>query len=130
MGASQARRAGFASGIVRLQFAPDGSLMVGMTSRGWSSLGTQAYGLQRVRWSGTTPFAIQKMRAQPDGFELVFTTEIDPVSAALPASYTLKSYTYLYSSAYGSAEIDAQPLTVTSATVGSDRRRDCRCLEG
>lgn len=41
--------AGFASGVVRLLFAPDGSLLVGMSSRGWSSLGTQAYGLQRVR---------------------------------------------------------------------------------
>ncbi|MSU53512.1 MAG: hypothetical protein EXS41_09005 [Opitutaceae bacterium] len=115
--------AGFASGVVRLLFAPDGSLLVGMSSRGWSSLGTQAYGLQRVRWSGETPFAIQEMRAQPDGFELVFTTEVDPASAALPASFTLKSYTYLYSNAYGSAEIDAQPLTVTSASVSADRRR-------
>ena len=115
--------AGFASGVVRVLFAPDGSLLVGMTSRGWSSLGTQAYGLQRVRWSGTTPFAIQEMRALPDGFELVFTTEVDPASAALTTSYNLKSYTYLYSNAYGSAEIDPQPLTVTSATLSADRRR-------
>jgi glucose/arabinose dehydrogenase len=115
--------AGLTSGVVRVLFAPDGSLLVGMSSRGWSSLGTQAYGLQRVRWSGVTPFAIQEMRAQPDGFELVFTTEVDPASAALPSSYTLKSYTYLYSSAYGSAEIDALPLTVTSAVVSADRRR-------
>ena len=114
---------GFASGVVRVLFAPDGSLLVGMSSRGWSSLGTQAYGLQRVRWSGETPFAIQEMRAQPDGFELVFTTAVDPASAALPASYTVKSYTYLYSNAYGSAEIDALPLTVTSASVSADRRR-------
>ncbi len=113
---------GFASGVVRLLFAPDGSLLVGMSSRGWSSLGTQAYGLQRVRWSGETPFAIQEMRAQPDGFELVFTTEVDPASAALPASYTVKSYTYLYSNAYGSAEIDTLPLAVTSASVSADRR--------
>lgn len=114
---------GFASGVVRLLFAPDGSLLVGMSSRGWSSLGTQAYGLQRVRWNGVTPFAIQEMRAQPDGFELVFTTAIDPATAALPASYAVKSYTYLYSNAYGSAEIDTLPLNVTSATVSADRRR-------
>jgi len=115
--------AGFASGVVRVLFASDGSLLVGMTSRGWSSLGTQAYGLQRVRWGGTTPFAIQEMRALPDGFELVFTTVVDPASAALTTSYNLKSYTYLYSNAYGSAEIDPQPLTVTSATISADRRR-------
>ena len=121
---------GFASGVVRLLFAPDGSLLVGMSSRGWSSLGTQAYGLQRVRWNGTTPFAIQEMRAQPDGFELVFTSEIDPATAALPASYAVQSYTYLYSNAYGSAEIDALPLSVTSATVSADRRRVRLKLDG
>ena len=115
--------AGFASGVVRLLFAPDGSLFVGMSSRGWSSLGTQSYGLQRVRWSGVTPFAIREMHAQPDGFELVFTTEVDPATAGLAASYTLKSYTYLYSGAYGSAEIDVQPLTVTGVSVSADRHR-------
>ena len=121
---------GFASGVVRLLFAPDGSLLVGMSSRGWSSLGTQAYGLQRVRWNGTNPFAIQELRAQPDGFELVFTTEIEPTTAALPASYAVKSYTYLYSNAYGSAEIDTLGLTVTSATVSADRRRVRLKLDG
>jgi hypothetical protein len=31
---------GLASGVVRLLFGPDGSLFVGMSSRGWSSLGS------------------------------------------------------------------------------------------
>ena len=115
--------AGFGSGVVRLLFGGDGSLFVGMTSRGWSSLGTQSYGLQRVRWTGVTPFAIREMRAQADGFELVFTTEVDAATAAQTASYALKSYTYLYSSAYGSAEIDVRPVPITSVTVSADRRR-------
>ena len=112
---------GFASGIVRLLFAPDGSLMVGMTSRGWSSLGTKAYGLQRVRWNGTVPFAIQEMRARPDGFELRFTEPVDPATAGLVESYTMKSYTYLYSGAYGSDEIQTEPHKITRATVSADR---------
>jgi len=114
---------GLASGVVRLVFGPDGSLFVGMTSRGWSSLGTQSYGLQRVRWDGVTPFAMREMRALPDGFELVFTGEIDGGTAGQVSSYSLKSYTYLYSSAYGSAEIDVEPLQIVSASVSSDRRR-------
>ena len=113
---------GLASGVVRVLFGPDGSLYVGMTSRGWSSLGLQSYGLQRVRWNGVTPFAIREMRARPDGFELVFTGEVDPAAAARTTSYSLKSYTYLYSGAYGSAEIDEVPLTVKAATVSPDRR--------
>ena len=112
---------GFASGIVRLLFAPDGSLMVGMTSRGWSSLGTKAYGLQRVRWNGTTPFAFREMRARPDGFALTFTEAVDATTAGDPASYSMKSYTYLYSGAYGSEEIEAQPCPIVSATVSADR---------
>jgi hypothetical protein len=113
---------GFASGIVRLHFAPDGSLLVGMTSRGWSSLGTKSYGLQRVLWKGATPFAIREMRARPDGFALTFTEPVDAASAGSPASYSMKSYTYLYSGAYGSEEIEAQPSPITSATVSADRR--------
>jgi hypothetical protein len=113
---------GFASGIVRLLFAPDGSLMVGMTSRGWSSLGTKSYGLQRVRWTGATPFAIKEMRARADGFELIFTEPVDAAAAANPASYTMSSYTYLYSGAYGSAEIDAATLKITGAKAAADGR--------
>jgi hypothetical protein len=113
---------GFAAGLVRLQFAPDGSLMVGMTSRGWTSLGTKSYGLQRVKWNGTTPFAIHEMRARPDGFELTFTAPVDARTAGNAASYSMSSYTYLYSSAYGSDEIETKPVKIVSARVGKDGR--------
>jgi glucose/arabinose dehydrogenase len=121
---------GFASGIVRLRFAPDGSLMAGMTSRGWSSLGTKSYGLQRVRWTGVTPFSIREMHAKPDGFELVFTQPVEAISAAEPASYALKSYTYLYSSAYGSDEIDAVELTVSRVSLDRTGYRARLKVEG
>lgn len=121
---------GFASGIVRLTMSSEGQLFVGMTSRGWSSLGTRAYGLQRVKWNGITPFSIQEMRAKPDGFELVFTEPVDPKTAADPRSYALTSFTYLYSSAYGSEEIDSKPLTIASASMSEDRRRVRLVVEG
>jgi len=111
---------GFASGIVRLRFAADGSLMVGMTSRGWSSLGTKAYGLQRLRYNGTVPFAIKEMKAKPDGFELVFTKPVDVARAGDVASYRMTNYTLFYSGAYGSDEIQAAPNGIVSAKVASD----------
>ena len=111
---------GFAAGIVRLSFAPDGSLMVGMTSRGWSSLGTKAYGLQRLRYTGVVPFAIKEMKALPDGFELNFTKPVDKVRAADVASYRMTSHTYLYSGAYGSEEIQVAPNAIVSAQVAAD----------
>jgi hypothetical protein len=76
-----------------------------------------------VRWKGTTPFAIREMRAKPDGFELVFTASVDAASAGNPAAYAMKSFTYFYSNAYGSDEIDAKPLPITSATVSADSLR-------
>ncbi|MBL9115196.1 MAG: hypothetical protein JNJ83_09310 [Verrucomicrobiaceae bacterium] len=108
---------GFASGIVRLSMSAEGQLFVGMTSRGWSSLGTRAYGLQRVKWNGVSDFAIKEMRALPDGFELTFTEPVDAKSATNTKSYSMTSYTYLYSGAYGSDEIDTKTLAVTSATI-------------
>jgi hypothetical protein len=112
---------GFASGIVRLSFSKEGDLFVGMTSRGWSSLGTRAYGLQRVHWNGKTEFAIKEMRAQSDGFTLTFTEPVDAATAGNVASYSMSSYTYLYSSAYGSDEIDGQTLKITSSEVSPDK---------
>jgi len=61
------------------------------------------------------------MRALPEGFDLIFTEPVDPVSAGSLESCTMKSYTYLYSSAYGSDEIDNQSLNITSAKVSADR---------
>ncbi len=98
----------------------DGSVFVGLTNRGWSSLGSAAYGLQRLVWTGKVPFEIKEMRAQSDGFELEFTEPVDPVSAANVASYSLSSYTYTYQAKYGSDEIQTQPLQIKSATVAAD----------
>ncbi|GAB5404692.1 MAG: hypothetical protein Aurels2KO_29230 [Aureliella sp.] len=110
-------RSGFASAVLRLMQGRDGSAVVGLTNRGWSSLGTASYGLQRLVWTGKTPFEMLSMRAKPDGFELQFTRPVDPVTAADPDSYQLQSYTYNYHSTYGSDEILKRPLTIRSATV-------------
>ena len=104
--------------------------MVGMSSRGWSSLGTKSYGLQRVRWKGGAVFAIREMRAESDGFELVFTEPVDAATATDPASYAMTSYTYLYSSAYGSDEIETLPLRIVGATAGADGRSVRLKVEG
>jgi len=110
--------AGFPAAVVRLAFAPDGSLFVGMTNRGWSSLGNRSYGLSRVRFKGPLPFAIREMRAKADGFELVFTEPVDP--ASLDGAFAMSSYTYLYSSAYGGEEMDTKSHDIVSATRSED----------
>lgn len=111
---------GFPAAVVRLAFAPDGSLFVGMTNRGWSSLGNRSYGLVRVRQKGEVAFAVREMRAKPDGFELVFTEPVDAKTAGDAGSYSMERFTYLYSGAYGSEEIEKAPCAVTAAEVSAD----------
>lgn len=116
-------RRGFASAVLRMAQGTDGSVFVGLTNRGWSSLGSSSYGLQRLVWTGETPFEILEMRAKSDGFELVFTEPVDRESAADPNSYGINSYTYLYHRTYGSEEIQKRDLAIRAATVSDDGRR-------
>ena len=114
------------SGVNRMAFAEDGSMFVGQTDRGWGSIGKKSYGLQRIVWSGRTPFEILHMEVRHDGFELTFTADIDRESALDPDSYDLKSYTYAYHSKYGAPESDveeAQILRVVQTGPRSIRLR-------
>lgn len=110
-------REGFGSGILRIEPAPDGSMMVGMTSRGWASTGSEPFGLQRLTYTGKIPFEVQKMEAQEDGFLLTFTESIDSKTASNPASYYMKRFTYLYRQAYGSPVTDLAACRIVKAEV-------------
>ena len=100
-------RSGLQCGVNRLCFAPDGSLMVGQTNRGWGSLGGKPYGLQRIAYDGKEPFEIHHVALTKNGFDLVFTKPIDPKSlGAKPAS--VASFTYVYYSTYGCPETDSR----------------------
>ncbi len=123
-------RSGFASAVLRMAQGHDGSMFVGLTNRGWSSLGAASYGLQRLVWTGETPLEIKEMRAKHDGFELTFTKPVDVKTAADPASYTMSSYTYLYQSSYGSDEIQTQSLAIREARVSDDGLRVHLVVDG
>ena len=114
---------GFPCAVMQTAFTDEGSMFVGMSNRGWSSLGSAAYGLQRVRWTGKVPFEVKEMQAKPEGFELVFTRPADPGSASDPASYRMSSYTYPLHSRYGGDEIQRREVGITAAKVSSDGRR-------
>ena len=111
---------GFGSGCVPVRFAPDGSLIVGGTSRGWGSRGTKPFAIERLVWTGKTPFEIREMRAKNDGFELTFTRPVDSVAAGKPESYGLKTFTYIYRADYGSPEVDATTAKITKVEVAAD----------
>lgn len=116
-------REGFMSGVLRLNWGSDGSMFVGMTSRGWSSTGKQLYGLQRLSWSGIMPFEIKTVKAQPDGFELEFTKPVNEKTARDAASYKLVNFTYKYHHIYGSPAINEGNCAIKAIVVSPDHKK-------
>jgi hypothetical protein len=126
-------RSGLQCGVNRLCFAPDGSLLIGQTNRGWGSLGGKPYGLQRLVYTGQEPFEIHHITLTPQGFDLVFTQPLDPASLASPqarSSVTVSSFTYIYHSNYGCPEIDTRAEKVGPLTLSPDRRTLTVPVEG
>ncbi len=115
-------RSGFQGGNNRAAFAPDGSLYVGQTDRGWGSTGGKSFGLQRLAWNGEVPFEIETMKLTADGFDVRFTRPVDRSAAATPANWSLSHYHYLYRQAYGSPQQDITPVKVAAASVSADGR--------
>ena len=103
---------------LRLQWGANGLMYIGQSNRGWNSLGTKSYGLQRLQWTGKTPFEIKEMSARRDGFHLQFTQSVVTETALNAKSYAVTSYTYPYQSKYGGEPVDVKMHTVK--VVGLD----------
>ncbi len=101
-------------------FGPDGSLYVGMTNRGWGSVGGRPYGLQRLVYTGVLPFEIRTMSLKDNGFELAFTKPV--AQEAQEARFDLQSFTYYYWSTYGSPEVDRRAERIVRTTISPDRQ--------
>ena len=123
-------RSGFASGVVPVIQAPDGSLLAGGTNRGWGSVGPKEYALERVVWTGKTPFELLDMKIRPDGFELRFTQPLDRATAADVKSYSMQTFTYIYQAEYGSPEVDRTKPTIRAAAVTDDGLRVRLTVDG
>jgi len=113
-------RGGFESGVLRLCWGMDGSLFVGQTSRGWDSKGPKSYGLERLVWTGKTPFDMKAIRAMPDGFELEFTRPVNKKFASNPDNYTINNFTYKYHPVYGSDVVRQKKNNIDAAIVSAD----------
>jgi azurin len=119
-GASFMFRSGFASGVLRLAWASDGSLFTGQTNRGWSSTGPQPFAIQRLVYSGIMPFEMKEISARPDGFEITFTKPVNKSTAQNPASYSVQSFIYQYHAKYGSPVINPGRCPIKGIRVAED----------
>jgi len=123
-------REGFASGVLRQDWLHDGSMIVGMTERGWNSSGDAPFALQRLVWTGRTPFEAQRIEARPDGFEIFFTLPVDRATASNPASYEVNNFTYHYHNTYGSPVINQEKNAIRTVVVSDDGLRARLVIDG
>jgi len=114
---------GLKSAGVRALFSPKGNLLVGQTRRGWGSIGPKQYALERVDWTGRTPFEIRTIHARADGFELEFTLPIDLTNGTQATSYRLESYTYRLSETYGGPEEDKRTHVIEAVEPGPEGKK-------
>jgi azurin len=95
----------------------------GMTSRGWGSTGTDLFGLQRMVWSGETPFEMAEVHAMSDGFEITFTKPVDVATATQAANYDINSFNYQYHHFYGSPVIENKTHTIKAILISDDAKK-------
>jgi glucose/arabinose dehydrogenase len=120
---------GFGSGVNRLVFGPDGKLYVGgCKNKAWAAVAPKEYSLDRVSFTGKTPFEVKEVKALKDGFELTFTQPIAADTGAVADSYDMVQFGYHYHQKYGSPELDhdgkensSTGIKITKATLSADR---------
>lgn len=109
---------GLLKGNNRLAFHPDDhSLWVGHTLHApWVG----ESGLQRIAWTGKTPFEVKSMSLTDDGFRLSFTKPVG-AGAEKPESYRFRRYFYNYQGLYGSNKYGLTNVPVTRVAISADR---------
>ncbi len=124
-------REGFSSGLLRMEWAPNGkTLYVGMTNRGWASTGKAPFGIQRLNWNGKTPFEMKTVNIKTDGFEITFTEEVNRRTASDPDSYSITDFNFKYHHLYGSPPINSEDRAVFKVEVAQDNRSARLYVEG
>lgn len=119
-GACYPFREGLSTGILNIQFTPDGNLLTGGTNRGWPVRGLKPFALERLDWTGRMPFEIERITITPQGFRIAFTKAVDAATGNDPKSYVVKTFTHEYHAGYGGPEIDQTAPTVKAAKLAAD----------
>ncbi len=119
-GACYPFREGLSTGILNVEFTPGGNLLCGGTNRGWPVRGIKPFALERLEWSGKTPFEINRVTIEPDGFKVTFTKPVEPITGRSPESYSISAFTHPYHAGYGGPEIEKHKPGVKAVSLAAD----------
>ncbi|MFT5058910.1 MAG: glucose/arabinose dehydrogenase [Planctomycetota bacterium] len=103
--------------VLRVQFAPDGTLFCGMTNRGWGGL-APASGIARVRWNGVTPTEYQSIHLLEDGFHVRFSAPLSSVPTA--EQFKIYDYDYNWWWDYGSPKTNIRDMAISAVKMDAD----------
>ncbi len=121
-GACYPFREGLSTGIMHVEFSPQGQLITGgfRTNAQWPVRGKEPFAIERLDWTGLVPFEMQEINIRPDGFVIRFTKPVDPTLASQPGTFEVNTYTHIYAGFYGSPEVDQATPQVTKTVVSPD----------
>lgn len=114
---------GFLQGPLTCAVAPSGELVVGtIRDSGWGGANNIGQ-LLRFRFdSQTLPAGIAEVRVKPDGFQIVFTREVDRDLANQNESYQIASYRRVSTPEYGGPDIDRREETLSRVVLSEDAK--------
>ncbi|MDA9110490.1 hypothetical protein N9J62_01085 [bacterium] len=111
---------GLKAGICRLAFSSEGELIIGRAGEGNWARGKPDSGLQKIAYSGTTPFEIHRIELQNDGFLFHFTQPVNQAIKLDPKNFGVQSYHYPYGPNYGYPKTDNQKIVPTRVEQSLD----------
>lgn len=116
---------GFAAGVNRLRWGPDGALYVGevgMAPGGWSWQ-NQTAGLQKLTYNGKPTFEMLAVRAKPKGFEIEFVEPLGKEAISEMKDLLIQQWWYQPTPKYGGPKMDLADMKATRMTVSEDGTR-------
>ncbi|MDX2287153.1 MAG: family 16 glycoside hydrolase [Bacteroidia bacterium] len=123
---------GLEAGVNRVAWGPDGALYIGGVGNpgNWGHAGGKWFGLQRLKYNGSSTFEMLAVRARSNGIEIEFTEPLQPGDGYDPAAYLVRQWRYVPNEQYGGPKVDDTRLPIRSVRVSEDRRRVFLELQG
>ena len=123
---------GLEAGVNRLAWGNDGALYVGgIGSTGnWQHYGRYWYGLQRLKYNGTTTFEMLSVHALSDGFEIQLTAPLAAGLGTQAAEYMVEQWKYVPTAEYGGPKVNQENLKVSEVRLSEDNTKISLKIEG
>lgn len=123
---------GLEAGVNRLDWAADGSLIVGGVGNpgNWHHKDKLWYGLQRLVYNGKSVFEMLSISARSDGFEIEFTEAIGKGQNISAEDFQIQQWYYKPTPDYGGPKLGLETLNVKAFSLSPDRKKVQLKLEG